>query len=243
MPKREKKYHFIYKTTNLLSGKYYYGMHSTDDLDDGYLGSGRRIRYSINKYGIENHKREIVEFCKNRKELTKKEKEIVNLNEIAKEECMNLIVGGIGRPYGFVVNDEGRKNMSEAHKKKPINWNAIKKMHEKWDGSHHTEESRKKISQSNIGKTHTDKTKKYLSELVSKRWQDIEMRKKYSEAAKIRPSNRKGITLSDDTKKKISESKKGKKIKPQNKVICPHCNSVGGVGLMKRYHFDNCKNK
>ena len=62
MARKEKKYHFIYKTTNLLSGKYYIGMHSTDNLDDGYLGSGRRLRYSINKYGKESHKREIIEF-------------------------------------------------------------------------------------------------------------------------------------------------------------------------------------
>lgn len=101
MPRKEKKYHFIYKTTNLLSGKYYIGMHSTDNLEDGYLGSGKRLRYSINKYGEENHKREIIEFVDSRNELTKREKEIVNLNEIAKEECMNLMVGGEG---GFTLD-------------------------------------------------------------------------------------------------------------------------------------------
>ena len=92
MTRKQKKYHFIYKTTNLLSGRYYIGMHSTNDLEDGYLGSGRRLRYSINKYGVENHKREILEFCDNRSELKSREVEIVNLNEIAKIDCMNLKV-------------------------------------------------------------------------------------------------------------------------------------------------------
>jgi len=101
MARKEKKFHFIYKTTNLLSGKYYIGMHSTDNLEDGYLGSGKRLRYSINKYGVENHEREILEFVESRDELKKREKEIVNLNEIAKEECMNLIVGGEG---GFTLD-------------------------------------------------------------------------------------------------------------------------------------------
>jgi len=91
-----KKYHYIYKTTNLLSGRYYIGMHSTDDLNDGYLGSGTLLRRSINKYGKENHSIEILEYYNSREELAAREKEVVNLQEIAKEECMNLKVGGFG---------------------------------------------------------------------------------------------------------------------------------------------------
>jgi len=53
MSKNKIKYHFLYKTTNLINNKYYYGMHSTYKLDDGYLGSGNRLRYSIRKYGKE----------------------------------------------------------------------------------------------------------------------------------------------------------------------------------------------
>jgi hypothetical protein len=101
MPRKKKRYHFIYKTTNLLSGKYYIGMHSTDNLEDGYMGSGKRLRYSLNKYGKENHKVEILEFFGSREELAEREKEIVNLNEIAKEDCINLKVGGEGG-LGFV---------------------------------------------------------------------------------------------------------------------------------------------
>lgn len=32
-------YYFIYKTTNLINGKYYIGQHRTECIDDGYLGS------------------------------------------------------------------------------------------------------------------------------------------------------------------------------------------------------------
>lgn len=94
MARKEKKFHFIYKTTNLLNGKYYIGMHSTNNIDDGYLGSGKRLKYSVNKYGKENHTREIIEFVDDRMNLRKREEEIVNLNEIAKEMCMNLRIGG-----------------------------------------------------------------------------------------------------------------------------------------------------
>ena len=31
--------------------------------------------------------------------------------------------------------------------------------------------------------------------------------------------------------------------KPKNKVNCPHCDAIGGEGIMKRWHFDHCKLK
>jgi hypothetical protein len=37
-------------------------------------------------------------------------------------------------------------------------------------------------------------------------------------------------------------SQKGK-IQIQEKVKCPHCNKIGGETVMKRWHFDKCKNK
>ena len=92
----QKKYHFIYKTTNLLSGRYYIGMHSTNNLDDDYLGSGDQLRKAIRKHGKENFKREILEFCSSREELHNKESELVTLNEVRDKECMNMKVGGIG---------------------------------------------------------------------------------------------------------------------------------------------------
>lgn len=39
--------HFIYKTTNKTNNKIYIGVHSTNDIDDGYLGSGIALKYAI----------------------------------------------------------------------------------------------------------------------------------------------------------------------------------------------------
>ncbi len=96
MPRKQKKYHYIYKTTNILNNKFYIGVHSTDDLDDEYVGSGKRLWYSINSHGKENHTTEILEYLDNRELLRKREEEIVNEELLEDSLCMNLTKGGRG---------------------------------------------------------------------------------------------------------------------------------------------------
>lgn len=60
------------------------------------MGSGKRLRYSIRKYGVENHTKEILEFLDDRESLAKREKEIVNEGLINDPLCMNLQLGGGG---------------------------------------------------------------------------------------------------------------------------------------------------
>ena len=90
------KYHYIYKITCNITNKFYIGMHSTNDLQDNYFGSGKILKYSIKKYGKENHSLEILSFYDNRDELSKAEKNIVNEELIKKDLCMNLTTGGDG---------------------------------------------------------------------------------------------------------------------------------------------------
>ena len=89
-------YHYIYKTTSLLNGKYYVGMHSTTDLNDGYMGSGKRIKWLIGRYGKENFKFEILEFANDRLSLAKREREIVNKKLLNDGLCLNKKEGGEG---------------------------------------------------------------------------------------------------------------------------------------------------
>lgn len=59
-------YCYIYKITNTENGHYYYGQHTTDNLDDGYMGSGIYIKRSKEKYKerfLQVFTKEIVEFC------------------------------------------------------------------------------------------------------------------------------------------------------------------------------------
>lgn len=88
-------YYLIYKTTNKINQKYYYGAHSTKNLNDGYLGSGVALNKAIFKYGKENFIREVVEFCNNANEMYLKEEKIVS-EHYKKEECYNMNIGGKG---------------------------------------------------------------------------------------------------------------------------------------------------
>lgn len=101
---KEHKYNYFYKITNLLNGHFYYGVHSTDNLDDGYMGSGIRLNYAYKKYGIENFEKEILNFFKTREELVNYEAEIVNETLVKDSNCYNIIQGGeFWNPVGMVV--------------------------------------------------------------------------------------------------------------------------------------------
>ena len=94
MAKKEKKYHYIYKITNKLTNRYYIGMHSTDKLDDGYLGSGKILTRSIRKYGKDKFVKEILEYCDDRKSLSEMEAEYITEIVVKDKLCMNLTQGG-----------------------------------------------------------------------------------------------------------------------------------------------------
>lgn len=90
------KFYYLYQITNIINGKIYVGVHQTEDLEDGYMGSGIRILNAQKKYGKENFKKIILEFFQNEKEMYDKEFEIVNSDFIIRKDVYNLTEGGKG---------------------------------------------------------------------------------------------------------------------------------------------------
>ena len=81
-------YHYFYKITNTINGNFYYGVHNTTNLNDGYMGSGKLLKMAYKKYGIENFKKEIVKFFDTMDEAFSYEHEIVN-EELIKDDSFS----------------------------------------------------------------------------------------------------------------------------------------------------------
>jgi len=92
--------HLFYKTTNLINGNFYYGIHSTKNVNDKYLGSGLLIEKAIKKHGRKNFKREIVKTFDTREEAQSYEREIVNEELLKNRNCYNRALGGQGGYLG-----------------------------------------------------------------------------------------------------------------------------------------------
>lgn len=99
-------YHYLYKITCLVTGNFYVGIHSTRNLDDGYLGSGKLIRLSVHKHGVDNHRKEILEFHPNRELLKEREREIVTEEFLSEPKCLNIQPGGGG---GLTTPEHAKK--------------------------------------------------------------------------------------------------------------------------------------
>ena len=91
---KEKKFNYLYKITNNINGKYYYGVHSTDNLDDSYFGSGKLLKKAIKKYRKENFTKEIIKFFSTSKEALEEERRIVTEDVVNDERSYNLTLGG-----------------------------------------------------------------------------------------------------------------------------------------------------
>ena len=194
MPRKEKKYHIIYKITNLKTQRYYIGMHSTDNINDSYFGGGDIIKNSVKKHGRGAHFKEVLEYLPNRKSLAERERQIINEDLLNDPKCMNIIRGGecggfINESHMKKCCDAGNEKLSELlkdpeYKKefalKTGGSETWKKLHRegkiKYDnftGKSHTEEAKKSTGEKNSilqkGESNSQFGKIWIRNLESKK--------------------------------------------------------------------------
>jgi hypothetical protein len=98
-------FYTIYKTTNLVNGKYYIGKHQTKNLRDGYIGSGKYLKRAIEKYGKDSFVTDILYVFDEEWKMNLAEKILVTIDQ---ETCYNLCSGGKGG-FGY-INDNSMNN-------------------------------------------------------------------------------------------------------------------------------------
>lgn len=88
------KYHYVYQTKNLINGKTYIGRHSTNNLNDGYMGSGKMLHRAFKKYGKNNFVCNVLSYFETYEESVEEEKWLVTCDYCANENNYNLVPGG-----------------------------------------------------------------------------------------------------------------------------------------------------
>jgi uncharacterized membrane protein len=225
-----KKYNYVYRITNKIEQKHYYGVRGCNvapkmDLGIKYFSSSTDKDFRDDqKNHPENYKYKIVRICSTSDEadaleIKLHEKFNVGINESfynrAKRTSMGFSTAGTN------LSPEHRQKISEA-------------------AQNMSDEHRQKISEARKGKEHTPETKQKMSEAAKGVPKSDETKQKMSEAMKGEKHPMYGKEHTPEHRQKLSEAAKGV---PQEEVQCPHCGKIGGKSLMKRWHFDNCKNK
>lgn len=216
------KHYIIYKTTDTLTGEYYIGQHRTNNLKDGYKGSGNWIRSKTKKGRILIT--EIIHIS-TKDNLCKDERRFIGDLWKTDPYCMNECPGGGSGPHtksskekisntrkqlGLKPDHTLTKNTIFMHK------DGVQKRVPKMDVNNYTQQG---WIQGRLVKPPNHSKKVWVTDGLNQvRTNEPE---KYFEI---------GWVL-------------GRSVVQYKKNSCPHCGVEGGVNVMKRWHMDRCKFK
>jgi hypothetical protein len=240
--------HYIYRITNIVENRHYYGVRSCkhspkDDLGIKYFSSSKDKDFiEDQKKNPQNYKYKIILTVKSREkavlcEIKLHAKFNVGVNESfynrAKQTTVRFDTAGVK----FIFTEEHKQRISEARK-----------------GKKHSEDTKRKMSENRpdvngennpfFGKIHSDKTRTLLSEKAKERYKDPSNhprgmlgKTQSEESNKRRSETLTGQTRTDEQKENYRKAALQRKWKI---VECPHCKKEGKQNAMLRWHFDNC---
>ena len=230
-----KKYHYVYRITNKITGKHYYGGRSSkrspsEDLGHFYFSSYTNKYFKIDqKQNPSHYKYKVIKEFSTRKEANEFEiflhkkfdvknhpKFINKSNQTSKKFDTTGISVNKNKVTVVDLRDNTTKHIStnnyknydfyvSVNKGKKRTSNQIKQMSESRKGKKRTIESRRKQSKTMKGHKVSDETKKKIGLANSNKERPQELRERISKKLK-------GGKISEETKRKISESSKGKTI-------------------------------
>ena len=205
---------YTYVIVNKINLKLYFGSHSWEGtgVDKNYYGSGTAIKRAVRKYGKDNFIVYPIKFYNSVEECRKAEEELLTKYDIANNQyCYNIKNGAVGwtsedmkgknNPmYGKTGENHpfyGKHHTEETRKKMS---QALKGENNPWYGKHHTEETRNKLALANIGEKHPFYGRTHTEET----------KKKMSQARTGEKNPMYGKTHSESTRNKMSQAHGGK---------------------------------
>lgn len=202
-------YGYIYKTTNLVNDKIYIGQHKASEFDVTYFGSGKHILNAIHKYGIENFKCEVLEWCETRTITNAREQFwIAQFNSTNRNIGYNITEGGEGWKGGThsqISRDKISKSKTGKHPNR--------------DYTKITDNTKAKISNTLKQYYETHKNPRYGVHLLSETKEKLRranLGKRYSQEIRDkhkRPAWNKGIPMTENAKRHLSEINSGRVVK------------------------------
>jgi len=257
--------HFIYKTTH-KNGKYYIGRHSTDNIDDGYMGSGKWPRSIKDKSTLS---REILAYADNIEDLKLLEGKYL-AEHYGKPNCMN----GTADPVGFDTDNNPMKRPEVVEKlsgdnhwthtnpeKRQIIIDLQKEKYSKgkhnWSNDHPNKDGAISRRTAELGRNifQTNNPSIWRSEQGIHHWQNGNapnangaLNKKLVAEGRHNfqgpdLNNRRiaagthNFVGADSNLKRLAEGRHPS----QMKKTCEHCGKESSVGMYTRWHGNNCK--
>ena len=166
----------IYKTTQPQSGRYYIGRHTTDDLNDGYYGSGRWVR-SVDRNTLVTG---VLHFTETEEELIELETKVIE-EHINDPMCMNWTTDSKGWKESPMKDPVKREKMRQtmierckihgnAWKGRKHNPETIEIIRQKaLERAPESQETRAKKSKAHTGKKKSETHKKNMSKAALNR--------------------------------------------------------------------------
>jgi hypothetical protein len=165
-------FYTIYKTTNIVNGKFYIGKHQTKDLNDGYLGSGKLLKRAIKKYGIENFHKEILFECRSEEHMNTLEKILVVPDPELNYNLCDGGKGGFGYINSFCHNNKNNQRKTGNYKflKQP---NKESKLYREKLSSALKKKYNEGFTNGFKGKKHSEKFRQRMSSLMQEKQKGI----------------------------------------------------------------------
>lgn len=230
-----KKYRYLYKITNLVNNKIYVGIHSTNNLEDGYMGSGKALHFAKIKYGIENFKKEIISFHDSVESLNEAEAKIVNKEFVKRKDTYNLYIGGAYTPASPA--DILSKSLAQKRYWSKQSKEYISARMSIMGSKKHWPKDRFDSWRSNLSKA--NKNNPNVVEANKRSWEDMSDRDKIARNLKI--SDSKKVLYSTYTLEERRALTSAATEAAKRRIVCEHCGKDANIGNHNRWHGDRCK--